>query len=583
MLDVLQEYDKDQRFDWIEKSIRYISERSMPREISAKMQASIAKIKDEVAKISSSSTVRRSSSIKRVDITTDQPNVIYSSNPMTPTNEAVVADQSLDSGVKGGFNNNPFLQVPDLALKRGFSVEIAGVPPPLQLNRVFSKDATINPGTQKYLEVLQKPAPQNLRSYIDPSPVRVLNGPWHSAFDNKPAELQQQITARTDRSTGKKEPQDMLASSFQPVTLMMEMHDVYIFLHRAMIRSHLQTFPDQKLAYSVADLSLRQVRKEFEVLSDEMSAESGYYSDWLEMSLSSLLSQFERETLPSPTQPDPMKILSGAIKRMFTSIKLLAAAISKSVFEVLRIKGVLDGSHLAGVSAESRYLIPVFDQIFNKRTYDRNTLKRSMVSKEISGKRFPLKDVYTKALISDNEKIIQLFASRRAAFDPELEPFFRLDATSVELVRNVAKGELELEFLVSVQDTSNFPTTFGQSKPKADTSKLAYAKTIKRIEEIFHNASPFDKAVTILNAAKCVEIDIADFYSSHNLELSFTLTQDELFPILLWILKHVSSPYILVDLQLVKSFLPEDLRLSLVGYYTESLLIAYHNLAGDAS
>ena len=543
------------------------------------MQSAISKIKEEVARLSTSQKSQRSSDSKKVDFMSNEPKVIYTSNPPSPKNEAISeAGFGEVKELPSSQDTNPFLEPPALGLQRVMSVEVNRVPP-LKLDRVFSKDGRRSATPRqnpKYVEYLQKPVPENLKSYLDVSPTRTLNGPWREST-NKTAEPHTfGAPVLLDRSAIG--ANDILASSFQPVTAMMEMHDVYIFLHRAVIRSHLKNFPDQSQAQKLAFLSLKQLKKEFEVLTEEMSDPEGYYSKWLDICLDSMLAQFDKETTVSDACPDPSSMLSNAIKRLFTSIKLLAAAISKSVFQVLRICKVLEGTELAGVAPEERYLVPLFDQLFNKKTFDKNTLKRSVVSKEITGKKFPLKDMYTKALIADNQEVIEKFQTMRKRFDPELDPFLRLDAQSVDYVRQISRGEASSEYISAVKEILG---SGHSERQKQECVRTPYSKATKRLQEIFINDSPFDKAVTVLNAVKCIELDIADFYASHNLEVVTTLTADELFPVLLHLLKGISSPHILVELQLVDSFLPQDLRMSLVGYQTQQFLIGYHVIANS--
>ena len=62
-----------------------------------------------------------------------------------------------------------------------------------------------------------------------------------------------------------------------------------------------------------------------------------------------------------------------------------------------------------------------------------------------------------------------------------------------------------------------------------------------------------------------------------------SMTSEELFPIAVQILKSLSDCRIIVDLYIVDTFMPADVKMSDGGYYTNLFITAYLYIANPQS
>ena len=368
----------------------------------------------------------------------------------------------------------------------------------------------------------------------------------------------------------------MMNSQFVADTENMEMFDIYVFLNRAIMRASLEQYANQSTMKSIMKLDHSKV-------VEELSMSTSFFSQWLDCCINMTIREFDRDCKADDTDKELMLNLT----KMFNSIKTFSSAISKALYSLLNVG--LNGIDM-GLAPADTYVIPIFNVIFNKKTFNKRSLSRSVVIHSIVTKQFPLKEMYTQALLRDNFELRKKFRAHADSLQNDITPLLQLDESSVSAAQNVINGKVCYEFVSlikplkcsSLKETQH-PTFLENLKKNHNQKRTPYAAVIDHLTKIKTCNSPFEKAVHILNSVSQISNDITEFYTNHGVDMRVALTAEELFPIALYLLKTLNDDSIIVDLFICDTFLPYDLKMGNVGYYCNMYITAYHCIANPPS
>ena len=363
---------------------------------------------------------------------------------------------------------------------------------------------------------------------------------------------------------------DIMNSNYEMDTDNMEMYDMYVFLNRNVLKSILNCHTTQP---RIEDILMQKLKSDFKFVNEEIFKSGSYYSNWLDLCLEKTLEEFSKET--EKTKGGEQLMIS--LEKLFTSIKLFSSTISETLFN-MRFKTETIMENIS--TPDEFYLVPIFDMIFNKKQFNRDSLRKSILKSTIKTRTFPLREVYTKALLEDNQQLIDMFEKNRKTVEPELHPFLILDERSLDIARQSLKGKEKVEFVHFIRDRA---TMSGAGLPLKKKFRKPYLETVTYLELLRKADSPFEKAVHILNTIRHIQIEIVQFFRSNMLEAAFSLTSEELFPIAILLLKYLGECRIIIDLYITDTFLPAELKMADAGYYTNLFITAYYFIANQGN
>ncbi len=344
-----------------------------------------------------------------------------------------------------------------------------------------------------------------------------------------------------------------------------ELYDIYTFLNRSLIKA-LKSDSRKMNPQTIAEL----IKLDFALITDELSRSTSFFCVWLDLCLEKTIGDFNNTSHSTEAE------LVLCLENMFNSIKIFSSTISKA-FHLILNRPEEEGSLIS--SPEEKFLIPIFDVIFNKKTFNKESIRRSMVASGIKARKFPLKELYFNALKRDNDALMKKFSVALPAFEPDIHPLLRLDLQSLKLIQEVINGDEEVEFIISARWLD--PEQVSIDEGLARINRTPFAEAIKQLETIEKKDSPFEKAVHVLNTVKQVSHEISQFFRDNNIEVKLSLTSEELFPIMAHILKAIAKSSIFIDLVLCYTFLPVDIKSSDAGYYTHILLTAFYFISSE--
>ena len=382
--------------------------------------------------------------------------------------------------------------------------------------------------------------------------------PLLTKLESKPSESKEKGSVITNKHSAISKSSEMMSDK------KFEHYDIYVFLNRTLIKAlrkdNLRLEPE-----TVVEL----VRLDFSLLTEEMNRSTSFFSVWLDLCLEKTIADFNNVDAKTD------KALVKSLENMFNSIKLFSSIISKAFHLILNRT---EAEEAIISCPEEKYLIPIFDVIFNKKTFRKESIRRSMLASSIKVGKFALKEMYYNALLKDNSVLIKSFEEKLPTFKPELHPLLALNVESIILVSEIIDKKEEEEFIISAKRINPFiPLNLTDIK----VNRTPYDKAITQLEEIRQKDSPFEKAVHILNTVKYISDEITHFYRDNNIDIQLSLTSEEIFPIMMYIMKYICNSKILIDLYICYSFLPADIKSSDAGYYTHLLLTAYHFMCND--
>lgn len=344
-----------------------------------------------------------------------------------------------------------------------------------------------------------------------------------------------------------------------------ELYDIYTFLNRSLIKA-LKSETRKMNPQTIAEL----IKLDFALIAEELSRSTSFFCVWLDLCLEKTIEDFNNNGHSTEAE------LVVCLENMFNGIKIFSSTISKA-FHLILNRPEQEGSLIS--SPEEKFLIPIFDMIFNKKTFNKESIRRSMVASGIKARKFPLKELYFNALKRDNAALMAKFSAALQTFEPEIHPLLKLDLQSLKMMAEVLNGDEEAEFIISARWVD--PEQLSIDEALARVSRKPFAEATKQLEGIEKKDSPFEKAVHVLNTVKQVSYEITQFFKDNNVEVKLSLTSEELFPIMAYILKSIGRSSIFIDLVLCYTFLPADIKSSDAGYYVHILLTAFYHISSD--
>ena len=154
----------------------------------------------------------------------------------------------------------------------------------------------------------------------------------------------------------------MLNSQFVADADKMEMFDIYVFLNRAIMKASLEQYANQSTMKSVMKLDHKKV-------VEELSRPSSFFSQWLDCCINMTIREFDKGCKSDDTNKELMHNLTN----MFNSIKIFTSTISKAMYSLLN-EGP-NGLDM-GLAPADTYIIPIFDVIFNKKTFNKKITEK---------------------------------------------------------------------------------------------------------------------------------------------------------------------------------------------------------------
>lgn len=358
----------------------------------------------------------------------------------------------------------------------------------------------------------------------------------------------------------------MMNSDFMPEAESMEMFDIYVFLNRAIMKASFELYADKSTVKQLLKLDHAKV-------VEELSNPSSFFSQWLDCCINMTIQEFDRDCKADDSDKDLLEHLT----KMFNSIKHFSTTISKALYSLLN-EG--DNGLDLGQSPADTYVIPIFDVIFNKKTINKQSLKRSILAYSIKMKTFPLKELYYEALLKDNKELRHKFSAKVGYINSFLHPLLVLDDSSLVAALEVIDGKIHYEFVHCIYRKVNTLTVKGEKVQRNSAKRsVAYSRALEHLKKIKSSNSPFEKAIHLLNSVSQITHDITDFYSKSNLVIKVALTAEELFPIAVHLLQSLRDDQIIVDLFICDTFLPCDLKTGNLGYFCNMYITAYHWIA----
>lgn len=358
----------------------------------------------------------------------------------------------------------------------------------------------------------------------------------------------------------------MMNSDFMPEAESMEMFDIYVFLNRAIMKASFEHYTDKSTVKQLLKLDHAKVVQ-------ELSNPDSFFSQWLDCCINMTIQEFDKDCEADDTDQDLLEHLT----KMFNSIKHFSTTISKALYSLLN-EG--DNGLDLGQSPADTYVIPIFDVIFNKKTINKQSLKRSILAHSIKLKTFPLKELYYEALLKDNKVIRAKFSAQVCHINSFLHPLLVLDDSSLVAASDVIDCKVQYEFVDCIYKKANHRlSTKPEKGPRNSAKRKAYHRSLEHLQRIMKSDSPFEKAIHLLNSVSQITHDITDFYSKNNLVIKVALTAEELFPIAVHLLQCLNDDQIIVDLFICDTFLPCDLKAGNLGYFCNMYITAYHWIA----
>ena len=187
------------------------------------------------------------------------------------------------------------------------------------------------------------------------------------------------------------------------------------------------------------------------------------------------------------------------LQRLFDNIKLFSATMSKAIYLLINANDI--DPMLVG-TPEDRYLLPIFDVIFNKKTFKKESVRRSILTKSIQANLFPLKQIYYDGLTQDNEQVMRLFEANRKTVEPDVHVLLRLDQSTLDCVQYIVveKSERIPEFVSSLRQLDTSLQTC--KRLKTDKMHRVFKNAVTELDEMRKADNPFEKMVHVMNSIK---------------------------------------------------------------------------------
>lgn len=338
----------------------------------------------------------------------------------------------------------------------------------------------------------------------------------------------------------------------------METYDMYCYLNRQTIKYDIQTSGKEAM-----DRQLEEINQTFSAIALNITEPGSFFFRWTEQSLLNIYLDF------LTNQKDAKFGTSEALCLFFNSIKLFASYFSLSIFKLVTSAEEKDCGPSCQISRdEEKFVITVINHLFNCGTV--NT-ERLLLQESLQKQTLKLRDIYRDIMRMDNQNFINNFKKNIPFIDPQVETLLQLNEASVAQMKKIMAGDIKSpEFVVSL-------------KPKTQvadhTECIGYRSAVEALGEVSRRESPYEKLVEVMNAVKQISLSIYAFFQQHQVDISLSLSSEELFPIILCIYKEMNNPELILDLLLCYSFLTDDLKLGQSGYYCNTLITAFHFVA----
>ena len=116
----------------------------------------------------------------------------------------------------------------------------------------------------------------------------------------------------------------------------------------------------------------------------------------------------------------------------------------------------------------------------------------------------------------------------------------------------------------------------GKKKSKKATKSFRpYKKSLGILNQIGRSLSPYHKLMVLFKCMDTIAVDIDDFYEANGFQASITLTSEELFPIIIYLLLKTDRKALTIDLLYIDMFLTDYMRACSSGFCLSTFLAGH--------
>ena len=308
---------------------------------------------------------------------------------------------------------------------------------------------------------------------------------------------------------------------------------------------------------------LKDAEDAFEYLEEELSKDNTFFSKWILDSVLIMVTEFDRDS-KSKSVVDPLGNLFSRIKTLASHISHAICRLVKEAQSFSQHRTVL--SRVSSMQSEEHFVVAVVNHIFNRR-FDST---RIVLDIDLPNFTFRIGEVFSEMVEEENKEFMDGFLICVDKFEVNLPPFFVLGEQTKGMLERMLSGEEKTpEYVVSITRTDPvIPENLDLADP--------YNEAVERLREVMVRRSPYEKLLELGNVVRALSLALYRWLVSVGFSVKLTLTSEELFPLVLMVVKRLREAALLPELLLCYGFLTEEMSGGVMGFYCNLFISAYH-------